>query len=216
MCPTRWHDGATEWRRNDTAHPSEISSMRWHRQGDRTTRRRRRKRVEVNALHHQSVVMQEYPLRLRHETPGWVKSGSVFHVRVRAALPQTPLLTDPCLARALIAAAKRYHELDHWWCELFLVMPNHVHAMLAFRLDADMSVVVSNWKRGVARFQHVLWQSNYFDHRIRSAKESQATWWYIRRNPVAKNLCVAENDWPYWWSALTPTRSSDSSERKTR
>ena len=141
--------------------------------------------------------MPDYPLRLHHETPGWVKGGAVFHVRVRAALPQAWPLTEPYQVQALIDAAKRYHELGHWWCELFLVMPDHVHAMLAFRRDTDMSVVLGNWKRGVARFQHVSWQSNYFDHRIRNPKESQTTWRYIRRNPVVRNLCATEDDWPY-------------------
>jgi len=149
---------------------------------------------------------------LHHETPGWVKGGVLFHVRVRAASSQVPLLTEPCLVQALLDAAKRYHDLGHWWCELFLVMPDHVHAMVAFRRDADMSVVLGNWKRGVARFQNVLWQSNYFDHRVRNAKEAQTTWCYIRRNPVVKNLCASEDDWPYWWSALTPTRLPEPGE----
>ena len=160
--------------------------------------------------------MPDYPLRLLHETPGWVKAGALFHIRIRTAPEQRLPLTSPCLVQALLDAARRYHELGHWWCDLFLVMPDHVHAMLAFRRDVDMSVVLSNWKRGVARFQHVLWQSNYFDHRIRNAKESQTTWRYIRRNPVVKDLCATEDDWPYWWSALTPTRWADPSEKKAR
>ncbi len=33
----------------------------------------------------------DYPRRLHHQTPGWVKNGSLFHVRLRAATdPHSP------------------------------------------------------------------------------------------------------------------------------
>jgi hypothetical protein len=135
-----------------------------------------------------------------------VKEGSLFHLRFRATATQAPPLTHPRLAPDLIVAAKRYHILGHWWCKLFLVMPDHIHAMLAFPQAPGMSAIVANWKRGTARFQQVRWQENYFDHRIRHARESFETWEYIRQNPVAKGLCVAKDDWLWWWSALTPMR----------
>ena len=80
-------------------------------------------------------------------------------------------------------------------------MPDHLHALLAFPRDQGMSIVIRNWKRGAARLQGVRWQTNYFDHRIRTKSEGQECWTYIRRNPVAKGLCASEEDWPHWWSA---------------
>ncbi|MBI5381079.1 MAG: hypothetical protein HZA31_04195 [Opitutae bacterium] len=64
-----------------------------------------------------------------------------------------------------------------------------------------------NWKRGTARMHGVVWQLNSFDHRIRNDQEAKATRAYIRRNPLVKHLCATEEDWPHWWSALSPTRS---------
>jgi putative transposase len=144
--------------------------------------------------------MQEFGRRLHHKTPGWVKSGSSFHVRIRVDTSQRVDLTDLSLAPHLLAAAERYHELGRWWCELFLLMPDHLHAILAFPPAAAMSAVVRDWKRGVARFQKVTWQDNYFDHRIRHDAEFAETWRYIRRNPVAKWLCRDEITWPWWWT----------------
>ncbi|MDB6114553.1 MAG: hypothetical protein JWQ62_1498 [Lacunisphaera sp.] len=63
-----------------------------------------------------------------------------------------------------------------------------------------MTAIVRNWKRGAARFQGIKWQDNFFDHRIRSPKEAQEKWRYIRLNPVVKQLCASEDDWPHWWS----------------
>jgi putative transposase len=158
---------------------------------------------EMNSIR---LCVPHYPQRLHHRPPAWVKEGSLFHLRFRATASQVPPLTHPGLASDLIAAAERYHVLGHWWCELFLVMPDHIHALLAFPKAPGMSATVGNWKRGTARFQKVRWQENYFDHRIRHDRESLETWVYIRRNPVAKGLCVVEDDWPWWWSALTPMR----------
>ena len=144
----------------------------------------------------------EYPRRLHHNTPGWVKSGALFHIRVRIAPNQNCPLVDSRLAVDLLTAAKRYHDCDRWWCELFLLMPDHWHAMLAFPDDPGMSLALRDWKRGTTRFQKVKWQDNFFDHRIRHQHEADEKWHYIRRNPVVKGLCAAEEDWPWWWSGV--------------
>lgn len=138
--------------------------------------------------------------------PGWVGESAIFHVRIRAEAAQSPPLTEPTLAAELLDAARRYHDLGHWWCELFLLMPDHVHAMLAFAREPGMPTVIRDWKRGTARFQGVSWQENFFDHRIRHGEEGKATWLYIHRNPAVKGLCREDEDWLYWWSALTSTR----------
>ncbi len=147
--------------------------------------------------------MREYPRRLHHKTPVWVQDGSLFHVRIRILPTQLPPLTEPELASRLLDAARRYHELGRWWCELLLLMPDHLHAIAAFPSEPGMSEVLRNWKRGTARFQHVQWQDGYFDHRLRTEKEARETWDYIRRNPVVKNLCPTEVNWPWWWSGIT-------------
>jgi REP element-mobilizing transposase RayT len=142
----------------------------------------------------------EYPQRLHHATPDWIQAGSLFHVRLRVDPAPARPLTEPSLSADLIKAAQRYHQLGHWWCELFLIMPDHLHALLRFPNDSGMTAVVSNWKRGTARFQGVKWQDNFFDHRIRDQAEANLKWHYIRLNPTAKLLCAREEDWPHWWS----------------
>ena len=146
--------------------------------------------------------MKEFPCRLHHNTPGWVKENALFHVRVRVAPEQKPFLTDPALAPELLAAARRYHELSKWWCELFLVMPDHWHALMVFPREPGMAATIRDWKRGTARFQGVNWQENFFDHRIRNPQEAEKKWQYIKRNPVVKDLSPHEDDWPWWWSGL--------------
>jgi putative transposase len=145
--------------------------------------------------------MSEYPGRLYHKTPGWVSEGVSFHIRIRAAPSQSSLL-DTALGPALLQAAQRYHESGTWWCELFLLMPDHAHAILAFPATPGMSETVRNWKRATSRFHHVQWQEGFFDHRLRSDSEARDKWDYIRRNPVVTKLCASEEDWPWWWSGV--------------
>jgi len=114
-------------------------------------------------------------------------------------------LTTPELAADLIQAAKRYHESGKWWCELFMLMPDHMHALLSFPKKMGMAMTIRNWKRGTARIQKVKWQDNFFDHRIRNDRLRADTWSYIRRNPVAKGLCADEDAWPHWWSGTLVT-----------
>ena len=58
-----------------------------------------------------------------------------------------------------------------------------------------MSRTIGDWKRFHQRQKGVLWQDNFFDHRIRGQSELDEKSAYIRRNPVVKELCAKEDDW---------------------
>ena len=139
------------------------------------------------------------PLRgsLHHGVPSWVKPDAIFHIRIRC-LPETPKpLTDEQLALPLLESVRHYVTIRNWYCHLFLLMPDHLHALIFFPRDKRMSRVVGDWKKYHYRVHGVLWQDNYFDHRIRNEAELRKTEEYIRRNPVAKGLCNKSEDWPW-------------------
>ena len=127
--------------------------------------------------------MATFPRRLQHHVPGWVKDGALYHIRIRCSPHYPRSLADPDLAPKVLEAAQRYHTMGRWWCEMMLLMPDHLHALLAFPGAPGMAMTVRDWKRGVARFQGVQWQDNFFDHRIRHEKEGNEKWLYIRQNP---------------------------------
>lgn len=138
--------------------------------------------------------------RLHHATPPWVAGGAVFHVRIRAdrdwTRPQS-LIVPPPRGRRLVDSVAHYHRQHSWYCHLFLLMPDHVHALLSFPPDREMSRVIGAWKTWHARKNTIAWQRNYFDHRIRSEAELQLKAAYIRHNPVVRGLCVRPEDWPW-------------------
>jgi len=144
---------------------------------------------------------REFPRRLHHEVPSWVEDGALFHIRIalERGLKQTPL-TDPPLARAILGSANHYQEKERWHIILFLVMPDHLHALLSFPRGESVSSVISDWKRFHARNHGVVWQEGYFDHRLRDDERGEQISIkvdYIRENPVAARLCAIAKDWPW-------------------
>ena len=135
--------------------------------------------------------------RLHHGTPAWAGSGATFHIRIRSLSTNLCAGTESGFPAALLNSALYYHETGRWHCRLFLLMPDHLHALLCFPADLDMWIAIGRWKAWQTREHCVVWQSNFFDHRIRSPHELQLKAEYIRQNPVVKGLCRTADDWPW-------------------
>jgi putative transposase len=78
-------------------------------------------------------------------------------------------------------------------------MPDHLHSLISFPHDHAMSEVIRNWKRFHTRTHAVIWQEDFFDHRLRDDERGEqlsAKVEYIRNNPVAAGLCESAQDWP--------------------
>ena len=141
------------------------------------------------------MAMKLYPGRLYHRVPGWVGPGSVFHIRLRCH-PGNPLsLVDARIGHRLMESVVFYSERRKWFHHLFLLMPDHIHALLSFPEDCRMGQVIGKWKEFHCRAHGILWQEGYFDHRIRNQDELVKKAAYIRKNPVIKGLCDSEEDW---------------------
>ena len=77
----------------------------------------------------------------------------------------------------------------------FVIMPNHVHLLVAFRSDDSMVAQCESWKRYTARAIHQesdqsgrFWQQDVFDHLVRSAEQFQHFRNYIADNPIKAGL----------------------------
>jgi REP element-mobilizing transposase RayT len=148
--------------------------------------------------------------KLHHKTPGWVPSAARFHIRIRLDGAQRPL-TDAQVAPELLDSAAFYHEHQRWYAWLFLLMPDHLHAVLSFPIDAAMSGVIGDWKRYQAGRHGIVWQEGYFDHRLRNEDQAAEKYHYIRMNPVRQDLCRAPEEWPWvvepWKASLAQASS---------
>jgi putative transposase len=162
-----------------------------------TNRRRRIIDSEIVILAGKLAVMKIYrgfPGRLYHRVPHWVEPGALFHIRIALDREKEQrALSDPLLGQALLESAEFYQQKQRWQITLFLLMPDHLHALLSFPRNQSMSEVTSDWKRFHTAKNRVVWQEGYFDHRLRNDERGEqlsAKMNYIRQNPVAAGLCA--------------------------
>ena len=108
-----------------------------------------------------------------------------------------PQLVEPPVARMLLQAVAHYHRFGRWFVRLFLVMPDHVHGLIAFPSQERMTAVVRDWKKYTSRVGGISWQRDFFDHRLRSDESWEIKATYIRENPVRKGLVTNAGQWPW-------------------
>jgi putative transposase len=147
------------------------------------------------------MLYRGFPSKLHHEIPHWVETGALFHIRI--ALDRNKERrpsTDAALTHSLLDSAQFYETKQRWHITLFLLMPDHLHALLSFGPDESMSGVVGDWKHFQTRKHNIIWQEGYFDHRLRDDERGEQLSEkinYIRQNPVVAGLCTRAEEWPW-------------------
>jgi putative DNA methylase len=113
------------------------------------------------------------------------------------------LLRDPECAR-MVEQAMLHFDDDRYRLIAWVVMPNHVHALIEPLGDQRLADIVHSWKSFTANRinrllgrQASLWQREYWDRYIRDMVHLQSTIAYIHANPVAAKLVCQANEWPF-------------------
>ncbi len=140
-----------------------------------------------------------YPgrVRLPHEVPPWVADGNFFFITINCQPRSGNPLCRAGIGDAILGAAAHYHLDLRWHCRLMLLMPDHLHSIIAFPREPGLKTTVTAWKRYLARVHSIAWQRDFFDHRLRNHHEAAAKTDYIRKNPVRKGLCQRVEEWPW-------------------
>jgi REP element-mobilizing transposase RayT len=130
-----------------------------------------------------------------------VSEDATFFITINCQERGKNHLAHESIARGIFEAIEFYHLRRQWQVDLAVVMPDHLHALISFKWDSGngMMNLVRNWKRFTANKLGVVWQRDYFDHRIRSEQDMQSTWYYIRENPVRARLVDSFDQWPHVW-----------------
>jgi REP element-mobilizing transposase RayT len=147
------------------------------------------------------MLYRGFPSKLHHEIPSWVETGALFHIRIALDRnrEQRPLTTSS-LAESLLDSVRFYEAEQRWHIMLFLLMPDHLHALVSFAPDESMSSVIGDWKHFQTRQHDAAWQEGFFDHRLRDDERGEQLSEkinYIRQNPVVAGLCARAEDWPW-------------------
>src|SRR5207244_2017888 len=70
--------------------------------------------------------------RLPHDVPDWVQEGSFFFITINCDPPERNQLCRAVVGDAVLEAAAHYHKSLRWHCRLMLLMPDHLHGIVAF------------------------------------------------------------------------------------
>jgi REP-associated tyrosine transposase len=101
------------------------------------------------------------------------------------------------IAEQIFRTALLYDHRGRWYLELMLLMPDHLHALIAIDGETSLSTTISSFKRARSKFAGIRWQRNFFDHRLRRNESLDEKASYIMNNPVRAGLVQNQEDWPY-------------------
>ncbi len=136
---------------------------------------------------------------LPHVPPPWVRPGELYFVTICCRARGVNCLASEARARLLFEAVAAYEASGRWYVRLMVLMPDHLHALLAVPAAEALPQVVRSWKRYLARTAAIEWQRDFFDHRLRGGENLEEKSAYIRMNPVRAGLVARPEDWPYVW-----------------
>src|SRR5471030_1314291 len=128
---------------------------------------------------------------LNHETPHWVTSDADYFVTICAEPRQQNHFCKDPIGPAILDSIRIYNEKQNWFCDLAVLMPDHIHLLVSFPPEKILSQVVGLWKRALAKTHKISWQRNFFEHRLRNDENIQQKADYILENPVRAGLVEA-------------------------
>ena len=137
--------------------------------------------------------------KLPHTIPQWVAEGSSFFITIKCVPPGKNQFCQAGIGDGVIAAMTHNHENLLWQCRLCLLMPDHLHAIIAFPRDPGMKTLDHKLEKARGGQTWGGMAAGFSDHRLRDHHQLQEKTEYILMNPVRKGLCERMKDrvWVY-------------------
>jgi putative transposase len=141
--------------------------------------------------------------RLPHGIPLWVDPHrEIYFITINCAVRGENQLAKPEVAERIFETVIHRQEKFIWWPHLFLLMPDHLHALLSFPPShKPIRLRITKWKEWTAKECSIRWQSDFFEHRLRRDESRREKANYILENPVRENLVAHTEDWPFVYFA---------------
>jgi REP element-mobilizing transposase RayT len=140
---------------------------------------------------------------LPHEIPTWVDpQKEIYFITINCRERFRNQLALPEIAPRIFETVRHHQQKLLWWPYLFLLMPDHLHALLSFPPSQNrMQSVVSKWKEWTAKEFGIVWQRDFFEHRLRRDESRREKADYILQNPVRQKLVTNPEQWPFVYFA---------------
>src|SRR4026209_1010124 len=98
---------------------------------------------------------------LHHTPPTWARNPT-YLITICCEDRGANQLCTPEISDQLGITVRRYQELQRWHVSLWLLMPDHVHALLSVQHEDDLKGLIADWKRFTAREAHICWHKRFF------------------------------------------------------
>jgi putative transposase len=123
------------------------------------------------------------PYRGRTSASTYFVTASVFDKK--------SLFQSERMAELLVEVLYHYRQRHAYLLHEFVIMPNHFHLLMtpAHTLERALQLVKGGFSYRAKRelgFGGEIWQSSYYDHRVRDGAEYERMKNYIRENPPGK------------------------------
>jgi len=127
---------------------------------------------------------------------------------------QSDRLTLPFIDTLLHYRVQRSYPLHK-----FVIMPNHFHLLVTpiQSLERALQLIKGGFSYRAKKelgFLGEIWQSSYYDRRVRNAEEYVNFRYYIRHNPVKRGLAQTPEEYSY--SSACPDFVRDEVPKKLR
>lgn len=147
--------------------------------------------------------------------------GTYVHYVTFSCYKRRKLLTPDICKRIVIGTLGSQLSRQNGICLGFVVMLDHVHAMVWFPEEHQISLCMNKWKELTSKqiaatyardFQNygsnlegreAVWQPRYYDFNLYSEVKMHEKLEYMHKNPVRTGLAKEICDWPWssarWW-----------------
>ena len=112
-------------------------------------------------------------------------------------------LSDPHIAN-MVEDALLHFDGERYRLSSWVLMPNHVHLLVAPCYAHSLSAIMHSLKSYIAQEVNKIlgrkgrfWFEDYFDRYIRNARHFENALSYIENNPVRAGLCASACEWRF-------------------
>ena len=131
---------------------------------------------------------------------GWTSHSTYF---ITASVAQKKFLFQaPPMAELLLDVLLHYREQNTFLLHEFVVMPNHFHLLITPEqsLERALQLIKGAFSFRVKKelgYGGEVWQTSFYDHRVRDAAEYVRVSTYIQENPMRAGLVGSPKEYPY-------------------
>ena len=113
-----------------------------------------------------------------------------------------PIFRNDSRARLLLDVMFDYREQRQYLLHEFVIMPDHIHALLTpastVALERALQFIKGGFSYRLGKVEKMtVWQPSFTNHRIRDAEDFEHHRNYIHLNPVRARLVVNRTEYPY-------------------